>query len=105
MNEEEINLREFRTEFEHLSDCKLWRSRKRKPTSTQLKEVLELSDTLDQEEVDGIAQLCMKDNDLLPRDKLPFTDVKTFLIPLLSGAIRANKPQYLVPQAHRGECM
>lgn len=39
----------------------------------------------------------------LPEDDLPFTDVKTFPIPLRPGPMPVNKRQYRISQAHWAE--
>lgn len=70
VNEEKINLRKFRPEFGHLSDCKLWRWREigirqiNMSRLRQLKEMLELSNTRNQEERGSITHLCLKYNDI-----------------------------------------
>lgn len=76
-----------------------------KGRGNKLKEILQLETTLDAVALESMTQCCQDYADIfqLPGDKLTYTNVKQFHLPLLPGAPIIHKKQYRIPHKHRKE--
>lgn len=64
----------------------------------ELSRIIEIDETLPEEEMEAVKNIYKQNCDIfqLPSDKLTFTPVRQFKLPLLEGAAIVNKKQYCV---------
>lgn len=113
-NLHEITFQNFKPKLEPLERYKLVRKMSNQPVHRkELKEnrylelmsILSLDTGLNMAEKDSLATICRRYVDIfhLPGDKLTYTSVKEFFLPMQEGEGIVNKKQYRIPQKHRAE--